>query len=109
MLVGLLVIGVVGSWSTRDVDPAAADIREVWEHHEMYEGQSLRVTGTLKRFLPGLPKEHFVVESEDGYRIGVEAAGLQPLDGAPVDAVGQVTFDEERGLRLEAASVQARR
>ncbi len=107
----LLVIALAGVVTVRlalPVEPSGADIREVWEHHELYRGEFLRVAGTLKRFLKGRPKDHYVVESADGYRIGVEAAGLEALEGLQVSAEGKVTFDEERGLRIEEASVTAR-
>lgn len=94
-------------WVFFPANASDADIREVWEHHEQYQDQSLRVSGTLKRFLKGQPKEHYVVESPDGYRIGVEAMGLEALEGAQVTAEGKVTFDENRGLRLAEATVTA--
>ena len=103
VLVAMLVKLVVQPGATPD-----AEIRKVWEHHEVYEGNSLRVSGTLKRFLKGTPKDHYVLESDDGYRIGVDAAGLDALEGTQVTAVGQVVFDERRGLRLEPVTVSAR-
>ncbi len=108
VLLAVVLVAVVTMRVVLPGAPSSAEIREVWEHHEMYEGKSLRVSGTLKRFLAGRPKDHYVVESADGYRIGVEAAGLEALEGLPVTAEGEVTFDEERGLRLEPATVTAR-
>ncbi len=107
VIAAIAVAGLIALQDGPTVAPSGAEIREVWEHHELYEGKSLRVSGTLRRFLEGQPKEHFVVESADGYRIGVEAEGLEGLDGAQVAAEGRVTFDEESGLRLAAASVAA--
>ena len=104
----LLALGLAGAVLARVFlmgEPPLVEIREVWEHHEMYESRSLRVSGTLERFLEGHPKEHYVVESAAGYRIGVEAPGLDALNGSMVTAAGEVTFDEERGLRLESAVV----
>ncbi len=106
----LLAIVVAGAVVARfsPGSPQAIEIREVWEHHELYEGKSLSVSGTLRRFLAGLPKEHYAVESSDAYRIGVESTGLEALEGLTVTAEGPVIFDEESGLRLEPATVTAR-
>ena len=107
----LLVAALVGAAALRVSLPAKtveADIREVWMHREAYLGKSLRVSGTLKRFLKDLPKDHFAVESSDGFRIGVEAPELVRLEGRQVTAEGTAVFDEIKGLRLAPASVTAR-
>ena len=106
--VAAALIGAAIVYSGFRPKPVDADIREVWMHSENYIGKSVRVSGTLKRFLEGQPKDHYALESKDLFRIGIEAPGLVKLVGREVTAEGKVVFDETKGLRLLASSVDVR-
>ena len=105
VLVAAAFAGAAAGYVFLPTHTVNVDIREVWMRREPYLGKTLRVSGTLKRFLKDRPKDHYAVESDDGYRIGVEAPGLETLVGQEVTVVGTAVFDEKKGLRLVAASV----
>lgn len=102
------LIGGFAAYRFLPVRPVDVEIQEVWMHREAYIGRPVRVSGTLRRFLKGLPKDHYAVESHDGFRIGVESPDLEAMEGRSVTAVGKTVFDETLGLRLSPASVAIR-
>lgn len=83
-------------------------IKSLWHSRREYLGQRVSVDGTLKLFLKGEPKEHYAVESDDVYRVGVSGVERSKLDAlldAKVRAVGVFRFSEKRGGYLENASL----
>ena len=88
-IIAALLVGAVLGHFFMPTKPAEADIREVWMRREAYLGKNVRVSGTLKRFLRDEPKDHYAVESDDGFRIGVEAPGLETFKGQEVTAEGR--------------------
>lgn len=83
-------------------------IKSLWHSRREYLGRRVSVDGTLKLFLKGKPKEHYAVESDDVYRVGVSGVERSELDAlldAKVRAVGVFRFDEKRGGYLENAAL----
>lgn len=92
-----------GAEAPRDVPIAA-----LWSSPEGYGGEMVRTSGTLRVFYPDSPEEHFVVEDDEQYRVGLRGAAadeLSSLADRRVTVVGQFGFAEDFGVYIEGASL----
>jgi len=92
-----------GAEAPRDVPIAA-----LWNSPEGYEGQMVRTSGTLRVFYVDSPEEHFVVEDDEQYRVGLRGAApdeMSLLAGQRVTVVGKLGFAEDFGVYIEVASL----
>lgn len=82
--------------------------RQLWESPEAFEGRTVRTNGVLKVFSEGTADEHYVVEQEDQYRVGVRgpsAEELRPLVWREVAVEGILHFAEDFGVFIEVRGV----
>lgn len=109
-LAGLAALAAWSAW-LRGSPPAPATTRSLWLRRDRYLDRPVDVAGTLERFLPGGPNEHFALEDE-GFRVGLRGAApetLLPLLGRRVDAQGVFEFSESYGgyVQVERLSPSA--
>lgn len=92
-----------GAESPRDVPVA-----NLWRSPEKYEGEAVRTSGLLRVFYAGSPQEHFVVEDDEQYRVGLRGAAadeMSPLAGQRVTVVGEFGFADDFGVYIEVVSL----
>ncbi|MBI2913738.1 MAG: hypothetical protein HYY03_07450 [Chloroflexi bacterium] len=85
-----------------------ATTRQLWESPEAFEGRTVRTDGILRVFSEGTADEHYVVEQEGQYRVGVRGPSveeLRPLVGREVAVEGVLRFAEDFGVFIEAREV----
>lgn len=88
--------------------PRAIPVATLWASPEGYEGEMVRTSGVLRVFGPGTPQEHFAVEDEGQFRVGlrgVAADEMSPLVGQRVTVVGTFGFAEDFGVYIEVVSL----
>lgn len=90
--------------------PRQVAIASLWGSPENYEGQMVRTSGTLRVFYPDTPDEHFVLEDDEQYRVGLRglpAEEMSPLVGRRVTVVGKLGFAEDFGVYIEVESLSS--
>lgn len=108
---GAAIFFAVRAITRDDVAPTGvveATTRQLWESPEAFEGRTVRTNGVLKVFSEGASDEHYVVEQEGQYRVGVRgppADELRPLVGREVAVEGVLRFSGDFGVFIEAGDV----
>ncbi len=89
--------------SPRDV--AVADL---WASPEVYQGDMVRTSGLLRVFHADSPQEHFTVEDDEQYRVGLRGAPADEMSsvaGQRVTVVGKLGFSDDFGVYIDVVSL----
>jgi hypothetical protein len=90
---------------------AIVPIRQLREKTDVYEGESVRTTGILRIFSSGTPDEHYAVEQDGQYRVGIHgdvAVRLRPFVNRAVEVEGELRFAEDFGIYIQVARLAPR-
>jgi len=102
----LALAGCAGGQTPESITPAEVSPEQLWRSTEAYEGKVVRTSGVLRVFSAGTPDEHYAVEAEGQYRVGVKGVAadvLQALVNKPVQVEGVFRFREDFGIFIEVA------
>jgi hypothetical protein len=111
IIIGLLVlaaaVGVAG-WISQRTEPTPEVLTPslealVWQT-ESFEGEVVRVTGTLRAFAVGTPGEHFVLEDAKQNRVeifGVPRSTLHELTDGSMTIEGEFHFEDGVGRYID--------
>ncbi len=111
IIIGLLVFGTVlgvAGWISQRAEPPPEVLSPsleqlVWQT-DSFEGEPVRVTGTVRGFAIGTPGEHFVLEDAKQNRVeifGVPAGTLHALTDRSMTIEGVFHFEDGVGRYID--------
>lgn len=114
IIIGLLVLVAVASvagWISQRTEPTPEVLspsleKLVWQS-ESFEGESVRVTGTVRAFAVGTPGEHFVLEDANQNRVeifGVPQSTLHALTNGSMTIEGEFHFEDGVGRYIDVTT-----
>jgi hypothetical protein len=75
-----LAVGFVLIFVAWHRDPTPVDIQTLWTVPEDYDGTLVKVDGTVRVFLVGTDNQHYAVEDEHQYRVGLQGISRSDLN-----------------------------
>lgn len=106
LTLALGVLLIVIAWHR---DPTPVAIQTLWTVPEEYEGQLVSVDGTVRVFLVGTDNQHYVVEDDHQYRVGllgVSREDLNRLVGRRVSVDGTLRITDH-GIMVDVRHIAA--
>ena len=91
-----------------DESPRDVPVANLWGSPEKYEGEVVRTSGLLRVFYADSPQEHFVVEDDEQYRVGLRGAAadeMSSLADRRVTVVGKFGFADDFGVYIDVVSL----